>query len=193
MIYKETYRDLCHGTDIESAEKIKEDGFELRGDDTSWCGKGVYFYDIKNKAWWAAARHCDNIRNETGKKIKPTVLFADVVDINKSRVFDLRVYKDLCSFESYINDVFGEYVFELDDNISAEEKQIVMRAIMIDFYSKKNNKQLVVGCFRQRSQPIYNHAIEFANRLELVFGVEIIYCVKDTSIISNIRQGGVKE
>ena len=46
-MYKETYRELSHGTDEESAEKIKANGFEIRGRSDSWCGSGIYFYDIK--------------------------------------------------------------------------------------------------------------------------------------------------
>ena len=47
-MYKETYRELSHGTDEESAEKIKTNGFEVRGRSDSWCGKGVY-YCVKDK------------------------------------------------------------------------------------------------------------------------------------------------
>lgn len=50
-MYKETYRDLSHGTDEVSAEKIKNEGFKITGRSDSWCGKGAYFYDIKKKAW----------------------------------------------------------------------------------------------------------------------------------------------
>lgn len=50
------YQELVHGTDMESAENILAQGFELRGGLCSWCGEGVYFYREKNKAWWAAKR-----------------------------------------------------------------------------------------------------------------------------------------
>ena len=89
-MYKETYRELSHGTDEESAEKIKANGFEIRGRSDSWCGSGIYFYDIKKKAWWAANRKCEEIRKETGKKFKPAVLFADIIDIDDDKIFDLR-------------------------------------------------------------------------------------------------------
>ena len=42
----------------------------------------------------------------------------------------------------------------------------------------------------QRPQPLYEYAIEFADSLDMVFGIETIYCVKDIGIISNIRIGG---
>lgn len=112
-MYKETYRELSHGTDEESAEKIKANGFEIRGRSDSWCGSGIYFYDIKKKAWWAANRKCEEIRKETGKKFKPAVLFADIIDIDDDKIFDLRAYKDLCDFEEGISQLFGEYSFEL--------------------------------------------------------------------------------
>ena len=54
--YKETYRELSHGTDMESATIIRNNGFKISERSDSWCGPGIYFYDIKKKAWWAARR-----------------------------------------------------------------------------------------------------------------------------------------
>lgn len=185
-MYKETYRELSHGTDEESAEKIKANGFEIRGRSDSWCGHGIYFYDIKKKAWWAANRKCEEIRKETGKKFKPAVLFADIIDIDDDKIFDLRAYKDLCDFEEGISQLFGEYSFELS-GIEDVEKIIMLRALFISYYADRNDKKLVIGNFRQRPQPMYEHAIEFSNSLDMIFGIETIYCVKDKDIIENIH------
>lgn len=185
-MYKETYRELSHGTDKESAEKIKTDGFEVKGRSDSWCGQGVYFYDIKKKAWWAANRKCEEIKKKTGKKIKPTVLFADIINIDDDKIFDLRTYKDLCDFEEGINQLFGEYSFELSE-IDDAEKIIKLRSLFISYYADRNGKKLIIGNFRQRPQPMYEHAIEFSNCLDMIFGMETIYCVKDKNIIENIR------
>lgn len=187
MIYKETYRDLSHGTDAESAETIKSDGFEIRGDVDSWCGKGIYFYDIKKKAWWAANRKCMEIKKEIGKKVKPEVLFVDIIDIETDKIFDMRVFKDLCDFEKGIQDLFGNHAFEVSGVDADTEKIIKLRAMLISYYADKNNKKLVIGNFRQRPQPLYEHAIEFSNSLDMIFGIETIYCVKDRDIIKNIR------
>ena len=65
--YKETYRELSHGTDVESATIIRNNGFKISERSDSWCGPGIYFYDIKKKAWWAARRKCSEIKKETGK------------------------------------------------------------------------------------------------------------------------------
>lgn len=185
-MYKETYRELSHGTDEESAEKIKANGFEIRGRSDSWCGSGIYFYDIKKKAWWAANRKCEEIRKETGKKFKPAVLFTDIIDIDDDKIFDLRAYKDLCDFEEGISQLFGEYSFELS-GIEDVEKIITLRALFISYYADRNDKKLVIGNFRQRPQPMYEHAIEFSNSLDMIFGIETIYCVKDKDIIENIH------
>lgn len=186
VMYKETYRDLSHGTDAESAEKIKVNGFEMRGSSDSWCGNGIYFYDIKKKAWWAAERKCGEIKKKTGKKIKPAVLFADIIDIDDDKILDLRAYKDLCDFEEKISPLFGEYSFELSDTEDTE-KIIMLRAIFISYYADRNDKKLVIGNFRQRPQTKYEHAIEFSNGLDMIFGIETIYCVKDKDIIANIH------
>ncbi len=34
---------------------------------------------------------------------------------------------------------------------------------------------------------MYEHAIEFSNSLDMIFGIETIYCVKDKDIIENIH------
>ena len=185
-MYKETYRELSHGTDEESAAKIKANGFEIRGRSDSWCGKGIYFYDIKKKAWWAASRKCAEMKKKTGRKFKPTVLFADIIDIDDDKIFDLRAYKDLCDFEQEISQLFGEYSFELSGTKDVE-KIIILRAIFISYYAHKNDKKLVILNFQHRPQPIYEHAIEFSNNLDMIFGIETIYCVKDKNIIKNIH------
>lgn len=103
MRYTESYYNLSHGTDNVSAEDIKTNGFTLRGDKTSWCGEGVYFYDIKAKAWWAAKRKCNELKQKGKDSIKATVILADIEDIYKDETFDLRVKKDLDDFESFVN------------------------------------------------------------------------------------------
>ena len=70
------------------------------------------------------------------------------------------------------------------------ERSIRLRAILISFFADKRKSKLVIGDFRQRPQPLHEHTIQFADSLDIVFGIETIYCVKDTNIISNIRIGG---
>lgn len=88
-----------------SANKIKENGFLLSKADENWCGDGIYFYDIKAKAWWAANRKCRQIKEKTGKKIQSAVVFADIIDIDKEKIFDMRVHRDLCSFEECVSQI----------------------------------------------------------------------------------------
>ena len=49
------------------------------------------------------------IKNETGKKIKPAIIFADIIELCDSDIFDLRTEKDLHEFEQYVNNIFGDY------------------------------------------------------------------------------------
>lgn len=62
--------------------------------------------------------------------------------------------------------------------------------MLISYYTDSANKKLVIGAFKQREQNLYNDAVDFAESLNLIFGVETIYCVKDVNILSNIRIGG---
>lgn len=189
MRNRATYRDLVHGTDKQSAESIKNNGFEIKGTETgSWCGPGVYFYDIKNKAWWAANRTCEKIKQETGRKVKPTVLFADIINLESDLIFDLRIYKDLQDFENQISELMGLYKIKLSNVEDETERTIMLRSMLVSYYANKKDKKMVIGCFKQRPQEKYKKAVIFANDLEIIFGVETIYCVKDPNIISNIRE-----
>ena len=103
MRYTESYYNLSHGTDKISAENIKTKGFVLSGDETSWCGEGVYFYDIKAKAWWAADRKCNELKQKGFSGVKAAVILADIENIYKDDTFDLRVKKDLEDSECFVN------------------------------------------------------------------------------------------
>jgi len=59
--------------------------------------------------------------------------------------------------------------------------------MFIDYYARIKNVKLVIGIFRQRPQEKYNVALDFANDLQIVFGVETIYCVKEQRILTNIH------
>ncbi len=194
MEYTESYYSLSHGTDEQSAQDIISNGFALKGDLTSWCGKGAYFYDIKSKAWWAANRKCAEIKQKEFRKVKPVILLVDIEDISKNDTFDLRVKNDLEHFESFVNELLNnEDKIEIQGVEDEIERKIALRAMLISFYADVEKCKLVIGNFRQRPQPLYEHAIEFSNSLDMIFGIETIYCVKDTSIISNIRLGGRKK
>lgn len=187
MIYTETFRDLCHGTDVDSAKKIRQEGFVPSIAEDNWCGDGIYFYDMKAKAWWAARRKCGQIRQKTGKRINAAVVFADIINIKKEDIFDMRVYKDLCNFEQMISPMLAGRKFCFGGNYDEDERKIRLRAMLISFYANRFNKRLVIGSFQQRFQPLYEHAVEFANGWDMVFGIETIYCVKDSNILENIR------
>lgn len=111
--------------------------------------------------------------------------------LSGDETFDLRVKKDLEDFECFVNLMLQRKkqikIADVDDEV---ERKIRLRSALISFYAKETQRKLVIGNFRQRPQSLYEHAIEFANSLDMVFGIETIYCVKDTGIISNIRIGG---
>ena len=192
MEYTESYYSLSHGTDRQSAENIISGGFDLCGNETSWCGKGVYFYDIKAKAWWAAERKCKEIKKQNySQKVKAAIVLADIKDVPKKEIFDLRVKRDLEKFEDFVKGFLVEgnqiKIEEIADDI---ERKIRLRSMLISFYATEGHYKLVVGNFRQRPQLANEHAIEFADSLYMIFGIETIYCVKNTDILSNIRPGG---
>lgn len=186
--YTESFLNLFHGTTQEAALNIKQSSFLMSTRKDNWCGNGVYFYDIKSKACWAANRKCNEVKQQTGNRQVRAVVKADVLNLPKIDILDFRVHSELCNFETVIRDVFDEdNGFKIDTVSDATERLIILRSMMIAYYVKKRKKKLVVGIFRQRTQVKYEHAITFANKLDLIFGVETIYCVKDVSILQNIE------
>lgn len=188
-MYKETFRQLYHGTTYENCNEIVKNGFILSTAIGNWCGAGVYFYDIKAKAWWASERKCREIKNQTGRSYKGAVVIADTIELSKESIFDLRTYKDLCAFQKFVEALLVEKnkwsLLEGGQEVSQE--RIVMRSILISFYAETYGKKLVVGHFMQLPNNNNNNIIPFANDMNLAFGIETIYCVKDIDIISNIR------
>ena len=156
----------------------------------SGCGEGVFCYDIKAKAWWEADRKCNELKHKGFSGVKAAVILADIENIYKDDTFDLRVKKDLEKFEEFVNLILPKKEKIIISEIDDAERKIRLSSALISFYAKETQYKLVIGNFRQRPQPLYEHAIEFANSLDMVFGIETIYCVKDTGIISNIRIGG---
>lgn len=107
----------------------------------------------------------------------------------KREIFDLRVHTDLCQFQKEIQLLLEktEARLEIDGIEDETERKIILRSMLIDFYAKRKNVKLVIGTFRQRPQEKYRDAIEFADGLQIVFGAETIYCVKDQEILTNIH------
>ena len=184
--YTETYRNLFHGTTLESALDIENSKNFILSED-GWCGSGIYFYDNKTKAMWAAQRKCVEQSKKDFKKHCKACICAEIVELNKSFIFDLRAQKDLINFQNFADELLkgqGFSIQELDDN----EKIKMTRTMLIAFYSDQNNIKLVVGNFRQTSDGSKRDLYAYAEKWNLVFGVETIYCVKDVSILKNIRR-----
>jgi hypothetical protein len=114
MNRKETYRDLYHGTDAESASLIKKEGFKPSTASGNWCGSGVYFYDIKAKAWWSALRTCDQIKKARGRTVKAAIVYADIIDLDRDLILDLRAKKDLDDFRKIISPLLEKGKFKID-------------------------------------------------------------------------------
>ena len=186
----ESYLNLYHGTDAESASQICANGFIPSKGANNWCGDGVYFYDINAKAWWSANRTCDTIKEFSDKKVYPCVVIADVLNVPRQEILDLRAKRDLIAFEEGTKGLFGDHLLQCDGTENEAERIRTLRSLMISFYAEKAKKSVVVGIFQQRERDDYQTAIQFAEKLQLIAGVETIYCVKDTSYIQNIRMGG---
>ena len=187
----ETFRDLYHGTDAESALKICEEGFIPSSAENNWCGSGVYFYDIKAKAWWSANRTCRQKNRQEGRKFDSAIIVADIIDILRNDIFDLRSDVDMRSFQIVVQEIVEGVRLGISE-LNETERTIKLRSLLIEFFAKKYQKKLVVGMFQQRPNEEHAELQSFSNGLDIIFGAELIYCVKDLSILQNIRRGGMK-
>ncbi len=100
----------------------------------------------------------------------------------------MRIHTDLCDFEEKTKVLFEDHKFNLEEIEDENERTIVLRNLMISYYAEKEEKKLVIGNFKQRPQKEYNYIKNFSDNLDIVFGIETIYCVKDKSIIKNVRR-----
>lgn len=189
MMNSESFYGLCHGTDDTSAKKIIEEGFKPSSADNKWCGAGVYFYDVEAKAWWYADKTCKTIqkRDNLEEIPLPAVVRADVVNLNKKFIFDMRARGDMSQFKSEIDSMFGNNKHIEIDGCKDFEAIVLLRSALISTYAESKNKKLVIGTFKQREHKEDRQLIAFANGLNLVLGAETIYCVKDNDVISNRR------
>lgn len=195
---------LFHGTTSESAMSISNDNCIYPSDD-GWCGKGVYFYDNKAKAYWSADRTCRKQEKESGNKFKSAIICADLIDINVKWIFDLRTSSGLAElkniFDEFIEDSGENNTIEIADKSDdssnseneAEKKKRKLRAMLISYFADKFGKKLVIGYFKQENKENQKDAYQIADEWDLAFGIEAIYCVKDISIIQNISMGGKRD
>lgn len=189
--YIESYEGLCHGTTSSYAQIIKKDGFLIKGDNSSWCGPGIYFYIDRSKAYWAAQRKCREINIKTkSNKETPVVINADIINIEVTKILDLRRRNDLESLNIMIRDFDSQCVQlenEGETELTEDDKIIILRSMYISFYCAQNKKELVIGEFEQRNTNYNEHIHKFAEKFKIVYGNELIYCAKNSNIISNIR------
>lgn len=188
--YTEDYKNLHHGTTNVFAKEILKNGFQINGDVNSWCGPGIYFYIDKSKAFWAAKRKCEEINNRNSKeKVKPVLIHSDIININKKDILDLRIYKNLLMFKNFVDELLKKYSTVIGPDVPSDpfEKNIYIRSLAISFYCKEHNIKLVIGEFNQRPQELYNEVMDFAKTIDISFGKELIFCVKDCCILSNIH------
>lgn len=203
MGYVDNYYALCHGTTLEAARKIIENGFEIRTPKDPWLGEGVYFYDRKRKAWWYSDNTCRYISKEEDRPVQGTVLFVDILNIPYEDIFDLRIRDDMEDFQVFVEKLDEMRKKDFPDTDSycissatnEDERRAEMRSYLIGYYVKESRKKLVIANIRQSEdsiKAISEETIKFSDSLGIVLGVETVYCVKDLSIMSKPRQGGVK-
>lgn len=187
--YIESYKDLYHGTTELAASQIvaSQTFIPSKG---GWCGQGIYFYDVKAKAWWSANRTCRNERDNGNTKARPDIVIADIIPLSKSTILDLRSPDDLKAFADFVDEFLSEEDFDITEDMNEDEQIKLKRALLLSFYCEENNLKLVIGYFKQQPQEKIDATKQFADSWQLAIGIETIYCAKDSSIVHNIRRKG---
>lgn len=177
--YTEEYKHLYHGTTEKyAAAIIKSQNFTPSPN--GWCGYGVYFYDIRAKAWWSANRTCSTKENANS-----AVIVADIQPLNRVCILDLRSAKDLRKFADFVDYSLANADFDVDSSLDNFDRTAAKRAILLDLYCETNNIKMIIGYFQQKRT---SDCEAFADVWQLAIGVETIYCVKDSTLIYNIRR-----
>ena len=176
MKKNETYLGLAHGTIKKYADKIIKSGFEYSED--GWFGYGVYFYDNKSKAWWSANR---TARKHEVNKNESILVFADIIKLNVDYILDLRIKKEIKKLKEFTDDLFKNNSVHFDDTNKKRS------AVLSFFLEKVNNIKLVISAVKREDDEIKNEN-SFIDSLGMLYNFETIYCVKDKSIIENVRK-----
>ena len=185
--YIESYKDLYHGTTASRATQIVNTQTFIPSRD-GWCGSGVYFYDIRSKAWWSANRTCIEERLKGNTSAKADIVIADIKGLSRSFILDLRSPDDLKQFADFVDAFLSENNFEIEGEMNEDECLRRKRALLLTFFCEENNRKLVIGYFKQQPQEKIDVTRNFADLWQLAIGIETIYCAKDLSIIENIRR-----
>lgn len=185
--YIESYKDLYHGTTEASATAIVSTQTFIPSKD-GWCGSGVYFYDNRSKAWWSDERTRVRERENGNTNAKADIVIADIRELSKSFILDLRAPDDLMRFANFVDEFLAENDFDIIGNFSEEEIIESKRAMLLSFYCEENNTKLIIGYFKQRTQENITIRKPFADTWQLAIGIETIFCAKDPGIVYNIRR-----
>ena len=185
--HTESYNNLYHGTTRTNADNILKTQV-FRKSKGGWCGPGVYFYDIKSKAWWSASRTCQEMKKSHCKQESSEVLRADISNLNKEHILDLRTFEDIRKLSSFVDELLSKFSFDIQENLCEFDIITKKREMLLTFFCDENNIKLVVGCFKQKPRKDKETEYETASNWNLVVGVETIFCARDSSIISNIRR-----
>ncbi len=183
---------LYHGTTAELKKQIMVEGFRDSTASNSWCGNGVYFYDIKDKAWWAAQRKAHEIEKEKKCKVVGEIITAQINNLSSEYICDLRDPKQMDKLQEFADTLCDEEGAKLsilieNSPLDYDEQLIILRSMLISFYVREREFKLVIGSFEQHERDEFKKAKEFASKLKMMTCEELIYCVKDKSVISKIE------
>lgn len=189
-LYKESFHGLYHGTTLASANGIIENGFRFSVGNDSWCGAGVYFFDVRALAWnWA--NRVAAVRKRDGEDLyEAVVVETSAVDVDRDLILDLRDVNSLYDLKKAAEGFLrgdSQIHYDGDDELSDEERLNRTRAILIDMFCKMKGFALVVGIFKQNDREERREILKYAESINIVSGVETIYCVKDTGILGRLN------
>jgi hypothetical protein len=173
---------LFHGTPKSRVKSILKKGFIISTSDTHWMGKGVYFYDERNRA----SLFVKKVR----KNAIPAVVKA-ILEVKKEKILDL-VNNDIdkMKFADFIKTqepVYDNSIRLKNSNMHNEKERdkciFLLKCAIFDYYCLINEIELAIS--KHNTHP-GSYRQMMMTSLFIEQDTEIQYCAKTLDIIKSI-------
>lgn len=170
IIESGTVVEAYHGTTRGSAANILVNTFRVGGDERSWLGNGVYFYESSREHAYNYALYV--------KRIRPADIAVLRATIKLGRCFDLHIAEHAALAESYFDEM--ENKIEREHLTSHGKPIIVTPSSVIEGIARIVDFDTVRGGHALHNEPIFP-GTKFRK------GQQIIICVRNLNNILDVR------
>lgn len=171
-----------HVNDKQRVDDFIKNHLPINSTDTDWLGYGMYFWDNKsNSQYWL---------KEKIKKDKAKRRTRNNYKIAKSRIYIDRLLDltDLKTLEEF-NSLWKAFVLKSGHDINSELGRKI--DLLFDFHEQLRDEYDVVKVFGRYIYTPKGRFIEydyFDSKCEPIYHIKTIYCVKNESALTDIKE-----